>query len=244
MRNRLFRQVISVLLLFSLIVTMLPQNIFAERNEFSDVDSYKDEIYTLVDLGVIQGFTDNTFRPYTTITRGQGIAMIIREMGVSTENREDPGFKDLKKGSRFYNEVATAKELGIIDGKADGTFGVNEEMTRAQMAKILVNAYDLKLIESNNKSFKDVPTSHWAHSYISILVSNGITLGYDDGTFRPQAKLTRLHFSLFLYRYIHEVKEQTAQPGEVITDGENKTVLLEDTILIDVVIDSSIDIKS
>jgi len=243
MRNRLFRKVISVLLIFSIIVTMLPRNIFAERNEFSDVHSHKDEIYTLVDLGIIHGFTDNTFRPYTSITRGQGIAMIIREMGVSTDNRKDPGFKDVHKRNSFYKEIATAKELGIIAGKGDGTYGVNEEMTRAQMARILVNAYDLKLIESNNKSFKDVSSSHWAHTYISILASNGITLGYGDGTFRPQEKLTRVQFSLFLYRYIDEVKGQTPQPGEVLTNGENKTVLLEDTILIDEDLESSIDIK-
>ena len=49
------------------------------------------------------------------------------------------------------------------------------------------------------------------HDYINVLASNGITIGYEDGTFNPSGNLTRLHFSLFLSRYINEVKNEEAR---------------------------------
>ena len=134
--------------------------------------------------------------------------MIIREMKLDTSDRPNPNFKDIDSKYRFYNEIAAAVDEGIIDGFTDGTFGPNEEMTRSQMAKILVGAYKLKLQESKSISFKDVPAVHWAHDFIKILASNGITEGYNDGTFNPSGNLNRLHFSLFLSRYINDVKDK------------------------------------
>jgi Mg-chelatase subunit ChlD len=200
---------------------MLPFSIAAEENQkseaFKDVETFKKyetEINQLVDLGIIKGFPDQTFRPNAQITRAQGVAMIIREKKLDTSNRPDPQFKDLKSDYLFYDEIATAVDEGIIDGFQDGTFRAGAEMTRGQMAKILVGAYDLKLIEDNIHHFKDVAASNWAYDYINILASNGITLGYDDGTFKSGKTLTRLHFSLFLSRYINDVQNNQQDDGQ------------------------------
>ena len=116
----------------------------------------------MVELGIINGYPDGTFKPYHSITRAQGVAMIIREMKLDTSNRPNPNFKDIDSKYRFYDEIAAAVDEGIIDGFTDGTFGPNKEMTRSQMAKILVGAYQLKLKNQKSNSFKDVPATHWA----------------------------------------------------------------------------------
>ncbi|MEQ6391127.1 S-layer homology domain-containing protein [Bacillaceae bacterium S4-13-58] len=60
----------------------------------------------------------------------------------------------------------------------------------------------------SDKTFTDVaaPTDdsdgHWAYDYISTLAANKITTGYTDGTFLPQADISRQHFALFIYRYL------------------------------------------
>ena len=213
MKKKVWKRTSSILLIMLLVLQMLPLNIAAEgvqKNEiFKDVTSYEKEIKQLVELGIINGYPDGTFKPYNSITRAQGVAMIIREMNLNTSNRPNPNFKDIDSKYQFYDEIAAAVDEGIIDGFTDGTFGPNKEMTRSQMAKILVGAYQLKLKESESKSFKDVPATYWAHDYINILASNGITVGYEDGTFNPAGNLSRLHFSLFLSRYINEVKNES-----------------------------------
>lgn len=49
-------------------------------------------------------------------------------------------------------------------------------------------------------SFTDVPSSHWAYAEIQSAVSDGITTGYSDGTFKPTASVTYAHFAAFLAR--------------------------------------------
>ena len=68
------------------------------------------------------------------------------------------------------------------------------------MAKILVNAYDLT--DTDTTSFIDVSADHWAASDINKLKVNNITTGYGDNSFRPNISISRLHFSVFLYRAI------------------------------------------
>ncbi len=218
-----------MVLIMLLVLQLLPLNIVAEEmkgNEtFTDVTSYEKEIDQLVKLDIIKGYPDHTFRPYNSITRAQGVSMIIREMKLDTANRPNPHFKDIQPGQRFYDEIAAAVDEGIIDGYGDGTFAPDKEMTRSQMAKILVGAYHLKLKESESKSFKDVADTHWAHEYINVLASNGITAGYNDGTFNPEGNLTRLHFSLFLSRYIEMDREAEAgsEAGSGSSSGSSYT---------------------
>ena len=53
---------------------------------------------------------------------------------------------------------------------------------------------------SKTAEFPDVPRNHWAYQYISQLAGNGILVGYPDGTFKGDVKLTRYEFATMLYR--------------------------------------------
>ena len=61
-------------------------------------------------------------------------------------------------------------QMQVSSQDYDGKFDPNGEMTRAQLAKVLVEAFNLK--GSTAASFKDVPKDHWAHEYINILYHN------------------------------------------------------------------------
>ena len=53
---------------------------------------------------------------------------------------------------------------------------------------------------SKTAEFPDVPRNHWAYQYISQLAGNGILVGYPDGTFKGDVKMTRYEFATMLYR--------------------------------------------
>ncbi|MGM0842256.1 MAG: S-layer homology domain-containing protein [Bacillota bacterium] len=234
MRKKSVKKGLSLMLTIILLMSMFPGKMMAEEKEFfTDVASkYQEQIEQLVELGVIKGYKDNTFRPENTITRLQGVTMIVREMKLDTTNRPNPHFKDIKTDHSGYDIIAAAADEGIISGKKDGNFDPNGKLTREQMAKILVEAYDLELIDSESKNFKDVPSTHWSYNYINILASNGITTGYDDGSFKPAKDLTRLNFSLFLSRYINEVKGEEPS-SEDLEDLKEKFSLKADKDVID-----------
>ncbi|MED4301248.1 S-layer homology domain-containing protein [Geobacillus stearothermophilus] len=169
---------------------------------FPDVSSGRAEIEYLARLGIIQGYKDGKFHPEATLTRVQAVLMIVRQLGLETDEELPMPFADVKPGSTGYEEIALAAALGIVSGKTERSFDPYGKLTRAQMAKMFANAYHLS--GKMKTDFWDVKPDHWAYSYVHALAANEVTLGYPDGSFRPNAPLTRLQFALFMARYMND----------------------------------------
>lgn len=85
------------------------------------------------------------------------------------------------------------KSLNIMSGYPDGSMHLNDKLTRAQFAKIIINASAYKNSvppKSKTSPFKDVSYSSWAASYISVAASNGFIKGYPDSSFKPDRNVT------------------------------------------------------
>ena len=90
-------------------------------------------------------------------------------------------------------EVQTIRALGIMTGDSAGNLNLGGNVTRAQFAKMLVNASSYKDSVGDGEGvslFKDVKSDHWASQYIKIAVDEGWMTGYTDGTFRPSQTIT------------------------------------------------------
>jgi subtilisin family serine protease len=175
---------------------------YESKPKFPDVNRYETQIQFLAERGIIKGHQDGTFQPKDNVTRLQAVQMILNEMGIAVEksNVPDPGFKDIQPGNYGFKAVAVASDLGFIKGKDNGTFDAYGSLTRGQMAAILVTAYDLK--STYPREFSDIPEGEWPYDVVSKLAANNITQGYSDNTFRPFTKMSREHFSVFLYNYL------------------------------------------
>lgn len=75
----------------------------------------------------------------------------------------------------------------------------NDSITRAEFTKILVNALNLEKTGSTT-AFKDVTGNKWFNSFVEIASSNGIVTGYNDGSFRPDAQITRGEMAAMIKR--------------------------------------------
>ncbi|SFD86568.1 Serine protease, subtilisin family [Lentibacillus persicus] len=169
------------------------------KTYFEDAGMYREQIDALVEDGVIRGFPDGEFKPERNITRLQAVKMLLKDMEVDWHEYDaaDPGFSDMHPKMDGFHAVAAAADIGFIKGKNDNTFDPNGQLTRGQMAAILVKAYRLE--GGSSLEFADVPDDHWAHDVISTLVHNNIAKGYPDNTYRPAEKITRQHFTTLLY---------------------------------------------
>lgn len=177
---------------------------------FPDVTDFKAEIDYLTNLEIIRGYPDGKFRPKTNITRLDAVRMILREMKIENPVASDPGFSDMNSDTEGYAEVAKAVEIGFIDGKVltDGrkVFEPAGKLTRAEMAKILVEAYTLS--SDNKVKFVDVSSGHWASSHISRLATAKVTDGFPGGYFKPESSLERQHFAVFMARLLNPAEFQ------------------------------------
>lgn len=172
---------------------------------FKDIPNnymYYKEIEYLTSNKIITGYSDGTFRPDNKLTRAHAAVIISRALGLNTSNVKNPSFKDIPANHTYYKEIAAVAEAGIMSGRGNNMFDPDATLTRAQMAKIVALAYDLK--GTSKIVFKDVPKNDWAYEYIQQLAANNITTGYPGNLFKPNESISRVHFGLFLYRAIHQ----------------------------------------
>ncbi|WP_100405492.1 carboxypeptidase regulatory-like domain-containing protein [Bacillus solitudinis] len=200
------------------------QNVEAASKSFSDVGAdfwAATEIANLVDLEIINGYPDGTFKPSQSIIRGQAAAMIASALKLEvSETVEVAPFADLSKDS-YHAPVAQAmKDANIMNGYADGTFGNGDTLTRMQMASILVNAFGF---EANNKNvtINDLEKADASHrANIEILAQNGITNVND---FRPKEPVSRAQFATFIDRAL--VLQYTQEVGLTSVNFVNDTTV-------------------
>lgn len=100
-------------------------------------------------------------------------------------------FSDVHAGDYYYDAVRYLSGAGIVGGYQDGTFRPNAQVTRGQVAKMAVQAAGWRLIYSPVPTFKDVEIGDTFYPYVETAAANGLVTGYEDGTFRPNAPVTR-----------------------------------------------------
>ena len=85
-----------------------------------------------------------------------------------TFSEETVAFNDVSKNHPQIHAITAVAEAGIFTG-SNGSFKPDGNLTRAQLAKVLVEAFGLE--GQSGISFKDVPQDHWARTYIEILIT-------------------------------------------------------------------------
>ena len=111
-----------------------------------DVDANSEEsayVNWAIENGIIAGYEDNTFGGDREITREE-IARILNlfaeKFDIKVKNLEAPKFKDQNKISDWASkDVKEATEKGLLVGRDDGTFGPKDNLTRAEVAQMIVN---------------------------------------------------------------------------------------------------------
>lgn len=133
---------------------------------------------------------------YPHPTRIEIAVTLANELGL-TASEEVSVFKDIPNSHPNISSVAAVAEAGIFTG-SDGAFMPNGKLTRAQLAKILVESFNLE--GSTSVSFSDVSNNHWAKEYVEILYHNGVTTGYANGKFGVNDYVTEGQFKTFIER--------------------------------------------
>ncbi|MEG7965626.1 S-layer homology domain-containing protein [Bacillus cereus group sp. Sample30] len=200
----------------------------AEASIFSDVPTSHWSYPAIKDLSsknIISGYGNGKFGFGDVATREQVAALIYRALlpnkqGGTFSNDgaryvlqdgstlNNP-YRDIRAGSTLFpEEVLTLTKLGIFNGDGNGGFRPKDSVSRAEMAQIIKNAFQVSAKQKH--TFNDVPNGFWAEGAISAVQSNGIASGTGDGKFEPAKTVTREQYAQFLYNALQYKKPAVA----------------------------------
>ncbi|MFD1926808.1 NlpC/P60 family protein [Sporosarcina siberiensis] len=128
------------------------------------------------------------------------IALTIAEVLDLKATNIQIAFNDVSEDHPQIAAIAAVSEAGIFTG-SEGSFKPQDNLTRAELAIVLVEAFGLE--GRSDISFADVSESHWAKEYIDILYHNGITVGYADGRFGVEEYVSAGQLKAFINRIVN-----------------------------------------
>ena len=154
---------------------------------FTDVSS---GTYTLLEKKAPEGYVLSN-ETYTLTVSGSRVTM------------NGKAYSPVTFVNRKAAELNRTDHFAFLVGYTDGTFGPERNMTRAEVttmfARLLTEQIEADKTYSN--TFSDVPKGYWAANYIGYMQQFGIITGYSDGSFRPDAPVTRAEFAAIASRF-------------------------------------------
>ena len=163
---------------------------------------------TLAGAGVISGYSDGCFRPGNAVTRAQFskiIVLALDEHTAALDNLGDPTFNDVDYSGAAYpfDYVEEAVGLNIIKGYSDGSFAPDSNVTRLQLAIMLVRAGGDALATppaGYSCRFTDVPA--YGREAVRVASYNGLLTGRTTTRFDPYSQATRAHVAKMVFGLI------------------------------------------
>lgn len=177
---------------------------------FDDIEGVEswagDAIRALYSEGVISGKGDKKFAPYDNVTRGEFAKMIVGAFNLSEMPDEYRGFTDVPSGHWCFSYVEAAANAGVVNGYEDGSFGIDDYITRQDMAVMVVRAAEAAGIEiadaGSSADFGDSASiADYASAAVESLVKAGIINGI-DGNFEPASNANRAQAAKILANFI------------------------------------------
>jgi len=214
---------------------------------FSDVqasDYFAQSVAYLAAHGVVSGYSDCTFRPYSNTTRAQLAKIVVA--GFNLPPAPVPGdqtFADVAPGSTFFPFIEAAADGNIISGYTCGTlpsepcdsanrpyYRPGNNVTRGQLSKIVVLAAGWLPATPAGPAFTDVPSTNAFYSFVETAACHGIVSGYSDGTFRPGNPATRGQISKIVYLGLTNANACVPPPTALPTATSSPTLIASPTV--------------
>ena len=171
----------------------------------------------------VVGYSDGTVRPNANISRAEVATIFFRLLKSDIRDGNltaDNDFSDVSDGQWHNKAISTMAKLGIVKGRRADRFDPDASITRAEFAAICAR-FNTKPVE-NSSSFSDI-SGHWAENEIERAAAFGWISGYPDGTFRPDARITRAEAMTMINRVLCRMPQSESDLlDSMVTWPDNK----------------------
>ena len=169
------------------------------------------------------GYLDGNVRPNANVSRAETATIFFRLLKSDIRGGNliaDNGFSDVSDGQWHNKAISTMAKLGIVKGRRADSFDPDASITRAEFAAICAR-FNTKPVE-NSGSFSDI-SGHWAENEIERAAAFGWISGYPDGTFHPDARITRAEAMTMINRVLCRMPQSESDLlDSMVTWPDNK----------------------
>lgn len=155
--------------------------------------------------GYMGGYGNGLFGPNDNMTRAQAAQMFYNLL-LNKDVDITVDFTDVPADAWYGNAVRTLASLGVIKGIGDGQFAPNRTITRAEFTVIAMRFANVSADVTN--PFTDIASNDWYYTAVTSAVSYGWINGYSDGSFRPQATITRAEVVTIVNRMLNRTADR------------------------------------
>lgn len=174
---------------------------------FKDVSAkskYHDALEYLNLKGVVNGYSDGTFKPNNSVSRVEALKLVLK----STDEKLETGkvsFKDTDSNQWYGEYLYTAVQKGIVNGYADGTFKPSNSVTKAEFYKMLLNTAGIKVSASvESSTFVDVKVDDWFAPYFNKAYELGI-IDSDVKYVSPSTSISRGESAYAIFKVLTSI---------------------------------------
>lgn len=180
------------------------------ENSFTDVVEgswYYGDVRYVYENELMTGTAADKFSPDSTLTRGMIVTILYRHAGEPDVSGLSNLFDDVTAGMWYTDAVKWAADNGIVSGYGNGMFGPNDNITRQDLAVILVRYDDfagigLSVTRAYPGFSDDAEIAGYAKSTVERLFKAGIINGKTGNLFDPQGQATRAETAAMLHRML------------------------------------------
>ncbi|CAN7309942.1 S-layer homology domain-containing protein [Paenibacillus sp. LjRoot153] len=177
---------------------------------FKDMDGYgwaSEGVLGLAAREIIDGRSEEYYVPEGKVTRAEFVKLLVQLFGLE-DMTATAAFSDVASDAWYYRSIASAQKAGLVQGKDNGSFGVNDAISREDMAVLIFRISNMSGISglpsiSNNTitRFHDLDSvSAYARDAVSVLQQSGLMNGTTEGYFNPKNASTRAQAATVVYR--------------------------------------------
>ncbi|RTQ96075.1 S-layer homology domain-containing protein [Lysinibacillus telephonicus] len=204
MKKFIIKLLVTFIIIFSVAgTTASAENIEEKSTDIGLLDipnTYwaKNEIFQLMELGIIEADRDLQFRPDVVITKGEAAIALAKALKLP-DIPFNPIYNDITEETKDASKILAALEIDLVPSNSENVFGLNDKMTREQFAYALIQAFKLEAINEEivisdqaaiNDNFKEAVQIALQHK---LLFTN-------NGEFKPSNSVKRVEFASALYK--------------------------------------------
>ncbi|MFD2672004.1 S-layer homology domain-containing protein [Marinicrinis sediminis] len=178
------------------------------NKQFTDVEGHwaQKVIQSMAAKQIISGKSEDRFAPNEQVTRAEFVSLLVRALGLKSESKGS-SFTDVAEGAWYAGSVEAAVQAGIVTGTSTSTFTPDANITRQEMAIMLLRAYEKRTghtsVSAAELTFDDVnQISSWATESVQTIVSLGLMNGHSEQHFNPQGHATRAESAQVVYNLL------------------------------------------
>lgn len=174
----------------------------------------------LRETGVVGGYEDGTFKPENQINRAELAKILVEAQGITP----DPDvyqncFTDVGE-EWFAPYVCYAKEVGWVNGYADGTYKPEQPVKKVEAIKMTINSqgFDDEAATCDEELFEDTDESEWYGKFLCVALKKGLLEEDEDGNYVPAGEITRAQVSENIFRSITVRQLNRAAYNDEVSD--------------------------